>query len=99
MSSFMAPEALVQPIDYQQIDNAIFDWAALRLPEIENRIIWQNQDVEEPAFPYIDLLRPDETGEGGIPETRNNTLDASGDVIPPGGVGTPVENAFVVNRE
>ncbi len=92
MSSFTAPEQLVQPIDYQQIDNAVFDWVVSRLPEIDSRIIWQNQDVEQPEYPYVDLLRTNETEEGGIPETRNNTLDANGDVILPGGVETPVEN-------
>lgn len=62
-------EAL-QPVDWKTIDDGLYDWlvALLSLP-----VIWDNQNVPQPAYPYVSLLRSAFVELGGVPEKRVTT--------------------------
>jgi hypothetical protein len=79
----------LQPVDWKTIDDAIYDWLddLLGLP-----IIWENQGVPQPAYPYISILRNPEVDEGGIDELRTVTVDDQGRVVTPGSGFTPDRN-------
>lgn len=83
----------LQPVDWQAIDDATQAWVASVLGLTVN---WENQNVPQPAYPYVTLLRNPETDEGGINEIRNRTVDANGDVINPGDPGTPDANEAII---
>lgn len=90
------PDADLQPVDWQTIDDAIYDWLN-EILDMGDRIVWENLNEPQPAeYPYLSVLRSPMVSEGGIKEQRNRTLDAAGDVIPPGGLATPAANEEIV---
>ena len=90
-SLFVVPDDTVVPVDWGEIDTAIVLWLN-DLLALSNRIIWENQKVAQPDYPYVTLLRSSETDEGSVDETRNRSLDVNGDVVPPGSATVVVTN-------
>lgn len=84
-------EADLQPVDWQAVDNRVYDWLNYVL-DMNDRIIWENLNEPQPSYPYLSLLRNTQTGPGE--EERVRTLDANGDPIPAGGTATPARNEY-----
>ena len=79
MTSFTLPD--IEPIDWAVVEDAIHDWLVEELDEInDGRVIWSNQSVAQPPYPYISLLRNNEV-DLGIDEKRQRTLDDQGKVV------------------
>lgn len=81
----------LQPVDWQEIDTAIYDWLNTLL-DMNDRIIWENLNEPQPAYPYLSLLRNPGVGPG--PEERVRTLDANGNPIQKGETTTSVRNEY-----
>lgn len=79
MTSFIAPLPDVQPICWADIECALYDWLNDTL-EMENRIIWENQSIPQPAYPYLSLLNNTEV-DVGMDERRVRTVDADGKIL------------------
>jgi hypothetical protein len=69
--SITPPAAAKQPIDWKKVDDAIYDWIGGKLGYT---VIWENQNVEQPAYPYVSLLRTSLAEEGGPKETRHSFI-------------------------
>ena len=91
MTSLVLPDDDKLPVDWGAVDDACYDWLN-DLLSMDDRIIWNNQKVAQPAYPYLSLLRNSEVDEGGADEKRNRTLDADGNVLSPGDAAAPFEN-------
>ncbi len=74
------PAPAKQPIDWQKVDDALWDWISGKLGYTA---IWENQNVEQPAYPYVSMLRTSLVEEGGPKETRwvYNSGAAAGEEI------------------
>lgn len=83
----VAPD--LQPVDWKTVDDTVYDWLN-ELLEMDDRIIWEDLDEPQPAYPYLSLLRNSLVGTRK--EQRVRSLDANGNPIPPGSLATPVEN-------
>lgn len=61
----------LQPFDWRTIDDGLYDWltALLDVP-----VIWENQNVPQPQYPYVSLLKTAVVQLGGVPEIRR-TID------------------------
>lgn len=79
MTSTTPPRDDLQPVDWSTIEAAIYDWVQARLDNIA--VIWENQLIAQPSYPYVSLLRIATVDEGGIDELRYRTLDADGLVL------------------
>lgn len=62
-------EAL-QPVDWKTIDDGLYDWLVALLSV---SVIWENQNIPQPAYPYLSLLRQSLVLLGGVPEKRITT--------------------------
>lgn len=60
----------LQPICWQTIDDAIYDWVT---GKVNLDAIWEDQNLPEPAYPYLSLRRSGFRKEGGKPEVRTST--------------------------
>lgn len=78
-SALVLPEADLQPVDWKTVDNATYDWLNVLL-EMRERIIWENQKVAQPDYPYLSLLRNPEN-DTGLDETRTRTVDTDGKIL------------------
>lgn len=60
-----------QPIDWEVIDDGLYDWlfGLLGLP-----VIWENQNINQPDYPYLSLERGGSVRLGGVPEKRYTTV-------------------------
>lgn len=63
----------LQPIDWTTVEGSLFDWITDKLGLTDDRVIWQDQNVPQPAYPYISLKRSGWLKEGGVDETRTST--------------------------
>ena len=77
--TLVVPDADLRPVDWRQIDDACYDWLN-DLLEMDDRIIWENQKVAQPCYPYISLMRNSENDEG-IDEDRQRTLDSDDQIV------------------
>lgn len=58
MTALLAiPEPRLQPIDWTIIKDAIFDLIVARLGLDESRVIWENQNIPQPDYPYVSMLK------------------------------------------
>ena len=86
MTALVLPDTDIQPIDWATINRALIDWIKETVPAVRERVRWENQNIAQPSkkkleFPYITMLRTSVVDEGGVAETRTQTLDANGDVV------------------
>lgn len=65
-----APDLDLQPICWKDIEEAIYDWVVLFTG---CAAIWADQNLPQPAYPYVDLKRTSVTPLGGRPEIRDTT--------------------------
>lgn len=93
MSSLVVPDEDKQPVDWAAVDEAIYKWATGKLGL---EALWENQNATQPPYPYLSLLRENETDEGGIDELRVRTIADDETVMEPGSVKTPKENEEIV---
>lgn len=64
----------LQPIDWGAIEGAIFDWVVDKLALPENQVIFEDQNLPQPPYPYVSLKRTaGPTKEGGKDELRAST--------------------------
>lgn len=63
----------VEPINWETIDDALFDWIVGALGFTEEHCDWANQKKPQPPYPYVILLRSGTTEEGTLDETRTST--------------------------
>jgi len=66
-------------IDWESIDSALFDWVQTSFDGIgeevslnNGQIIWANQNIPQPAYPYITLRRDSLIRLGGRDEIRQS---------------------------
>jgi len=78
----------LQPVDWKTIDDGIYDWIVGLL---DLAVIWENQNVPQPDYPYVSLLRTAFIELGGVPEKR-----WSYDVGQPAGQGLELEATSMV---
>ena len=60
----------LQPVDWETIDNGLYDWLVELL---DVSVIWVNQNVPQPDYPYVTLERNSMIILGGVPEKRYTT--------------------------
>ena len=48
--TFTVPESTVPTTDWKMIEEAIFDWVN---DELDMPLIWENQNVAQPPYPYV----------------------------------------------
>lgn len=60
----------LQPIDWKTIDDGLYDWL---VDLLDVSVIWANQNVPQPPYPYLSLLRNSVVMLGGTPEKRYST--------------------------
>lgn len=68
-----------QPIDWKVIEDGIFDMVVAALDLSDEQVIWGNQDIPQPGYPYVSMLKiAGPSGEyDGRPEVRvEDTADA-----------------------
>ena len=68
----MTLAAALQPIDWVTIDKALFDWVN-DLLTFGGRVIWEDQNLPQPNYPYATLKRASMIRVGGVPEVRTTT--------------------------
>ncbi len=71
----------VEPINWETVDNALYDWITGALVGVGS--IWANQNVPQPGYPYTTLLRSGTVETGTLDETRETTdlAQAAGEEI------------------
>lgn len=69
-----------QPIDWEIVESALYDWLNQSL-ELDDHIIFSDQNVPQPEYPYATLKRISEIEEGGDSEVRYRTLDIDGNEV------------------
>jgi hypothetical protein len=60
----------LQPVDWETIDSGLYDWLVELLGVT---VIWANQNVPQPDYPYLTLHRNSMVILGGVPEKRYTT--------------------------
>jgi len=60
----------LQPFDWETIDNGLYDWL---VDLLDVSVIWANQNVPQPDYPYLSLTRESVVILGGVPEKRYTT--------------------------
>ncbi len=97
MTALVLPAEELQPVDWRTIDDACVAWleAVMGSRIASGDIIWENQKVAQPPYPYLSLLRDTEIDEGGADEIRRRTIDADGKIL---GVD-PTAGAAATNEE
>lgn len=78
MTATVPPTTEFQPVDWDTIDNAIYDWL---VDLLEVPVINEQQAIPQPQYPYASWLRASEVDEGGVDEKRQRTLDADDKVV------------------
>ncbi len=66
------PEDL-QPVDWKSINDAIFDWLARVVPQVDRRIRMERQDLNQPPYPYLTYLLDSANSEFGVPSLVEET--------------------------
>lgn len=61
----------LQPVDWTIIDEGLYDWLVGLL---DISVIWENQNVPQPDYPYLSLERGPIKKLGGVPEKRFRTV-------------------------
>ncbi len=75
----MSLDDALQPIDMATFEDAIYDWLVTVLELVEpGRVIIEDQNVPQPAYPYVSWKVIADEKEGGKDETRVS-YDASRD--------------------
>jgi hypothetical protein len=59
-----------EPHDWKTIDDALYDWI---VGELGVDVIWANQNVPQPAYPYVTLMRSGTEEVSSLDETRETT--------------------------
>lgn len=98
MSSATALAVELQPTDWDTIDDALYDWLNVALA-MDNRIIWEQLNEPQPAYPYLSLLRSTGIDEGGADEERTETVDANDEPIPAGDTVTVAVRNRTINYQ
>lgn len=63
-----------QPIDWDFIEKKLIEWVVLILPQLIDKVIYADQDIPQPGYPYASLKRiAGPTREGGVDEQRTVT--------------------------
>ena len=88
-------EESLQPVEWEPIDDACYDWLNDVLGMADN-IIWEQRNTPQPGYPYLSLLRNPETDEGGLDERRDRTIADDGSIMEQGSPKTPVENEELI---
>ena len=61
-------------IDWNRVDCAILDWAKAKLPELdESRFQWAEQNLAQPAYPYLTFRRDSVVRTSAKDEVRTST--------------------------
>ena len=62
-------------IDWKAIETAIVDWAAGKLPEIDerNQLVWADQNLAQAPYPYLLFKRDSVIRSGSQDEVRDST--------------------------
>lgn len=63
----------LQPVDWNTIECCLHDWVTDKLSFDTDRVIWEDQNITQPRFPYISMKRISTVKEGGVDETRATT--------------------------
>jgi hypothetical protein len=66
----MTLDPALQPIDWRTVEDALYTWVT---GEVSLAAIWENQNIQQPAYPYIGLKRMTVIPRGGKPEIRYST--------------------------
>lgn len=69
----MSLDPALQPIDWATIEQALWNWASTVTGVPTSRIIWENQKIAQPAYPYVSLHKSPVLISGGKPELRYET--------------------------
>ena len=95
--SIVPPKDILQPVDWRTVDDAVVLWILDALEDLvqEKSVIWDNQKITQPPYPYISLLRNAEVDTGSLDEKRQRTLDADDKVVGE----DPTAGAPVTNEE
>ncbi len=75
-STFDAVQAdpSLQPIDWLSIECALHTWVTTTLGFDDERVIWEEQNITQPLFPYISMKKSALIeGGGGMDELRTST--------------------------
>lgn len=83
-----ALETHLQPVDWKTIDEGLYDWI---VDTLDVSVIWENQNVPQPDYPYVSLLRSAFVELGGVPEKRTAT-----DLAQPAGQEIEIEATTMV---
>ena len=51
------PDEFQEPICWDDIECAIHEWVTETLNLGEDRAIWENQNIPQPSYPYVSLLK------------------------------------------
>lgn len=73
----MTLDAELQPIDWETVENAVYDWLTGNITgselEIVPEAIWANQNAPQPAYPFCSMSIVSMIQEGGRDESRATT--------------------------
>ncbi len=76
-------DELLQPIDWVTTDGTLQNWIVDKLDFDVTRVIWADQNLAQPPYPYISMRRGPIVEGGGFDETRTSTdlTQSSGEEI------------------
>jgi hypothetical protein len=64
---------MTEPINWTVVDDALHAWIVSELSITAARVIWANQNLPQPAYPYVALLRSGTAEVGTLDETVTST--------------------------
>ncbi len=59
------------PVWWSRVEQAIHDWILRALDLEDGHVVFEQQGVTRPGYPFVSLLRTAVTTEGGVDETRH----------------------------
>lgn len=64
---------MTEPVNWTTIDDALHAWIVSALSITAARVIWANQNLPQPAYPYVTLQHPGLVEVGTLDETISST--------------------------
>ena len=78
-------------IEWKPIDDALFDWVLRVFPTLGRPSVqWENQNLPQPAYPYVTFKKGSLVGNGSKDESRETT-----DLTAPAGEEVSIETVSV----
>lgn len=68
-------DALLQPIDWTTIEAALHGWVIATLGLGDESVIWSDQNIAQPAYPYISMKRGNIVEGGGLTDELRTFTD------------------------